>query len=218
VVQELVAVVPHELRAVVLTDPSAPLPSVRDQPHAAPAKDNSQESQQLKEEHEALRRILTQLTDIAGELQAQQRQRLEEMQQVAVELALAVASRLLHERLEAGDCGVDLLVRQAVEQLKTTQPVTVFLHPQDVELLAKRLGTAPVLDPSQLRLVADKALKRGDCRAEAGDIGVRCHVEEQLAAIRRHLLETLPDTTLDRRRPLPADRPLRRFPERRHTA
>ena len=160
------------------------------------------------------------LGEVATDLQQQQSQRLEEMQQVAVELAVAIALRLVHERIEAGDYAVETLIRQAVETLKTTQQVTIYLHPQDLALLENRLAKAhpPAADLVKLRLVGDPLLGRGDCRAEAGDTGVLAQVQEQLAGIRKHLLEKLPEATLDRRRPLPADRPLKRFPDRRHTA
>jgi flagellar biosynthesis/type III secretory pathway protein FliH len=94
------------------------------------------------------------------------------------------------------------------------------LHPLDLALLEKRLaadGAAP-FDRAALRLAGDAGLGRGGCRAEAGDLHVVARVEEQLADIRRHLLETLSAATLDRRKPLPPERALRRYPDRRHTA
>jgi flagellar assembly protein FliH len=213
-VRELVLPVPSQLRDVVLADPSVPLVRVPEPPPQPPP------DRHLVEEQEAIQRVLAHLTELAGELQAQQRQRLEEMQQVAVELAVAVASRLVHERIEAGAYAVDALVRQAVEQLQATGPISIYLNPQDLELLEKRLRarSGPVLDAAKVRLLADAALARGDCRADAGESSVEFQIQQQLAEIRRHLLEVLPDATLERRRPLPADRPLRRFPDRRHTA
>jgi flagellar biosynthesis/type III secretory pathway protein FliH len=171
-------------------------------------------------EAEALRRLLLQLSDVAEELQAQQKRRLEEMQQVAVELAVAIASRLVHERLQSGDFAVESLVQQAVQRLETNQPVTVYLNPDDLALLERHGARpdAPLAGEAPLRLLADSALGRGDCRAEVGDVQVLTQVREQLGEIRRHLLEALPDATMDRRRQVSPDRPLRRYPDRRHTA
>jgi flagellar assembly protein FliH len=185
---------------------------------AAPAPPPGPDPQQLeKEAREALQRVMNRLVEVAEELQDQQRQRLEEMQRAAVELAVAVASRLVHERLDKGEFAVEALVRQAVDRLGVNQPVTVYLHPSDLALLEKRLATGshPALNLTALRLTADASLGRGDCRAEAGDLSVLAKMQEGLADIRRHLLDTLPEATVDRRRP---DHPLRRFPDRRQTA
>ena len=57
------------------------------------------------------------------------------MQKLAVELAVAIASRLLHDQIQAGDYPVENLVRTVVERLDTPQPVTVFLHPEDLAAL-----------------------------------------------------------------------------------
>jgi flagellar biosynthesis/type III secretory pathway protein FliH len=210
---ELLLPVGRPLRDVVVTDPAAPLPPVGPSPEEL-----ARAEKQRREEQEALRRVLGRLEEVAAELLAQQRQRLQEMQTVAVELAAAVASRLVHERIEAGDFAVETLVRRAVEKLQTTQPVTVTLHPQDLELLEKRLGGQPAGDIARLRLVGNATLGRGDCRAEAGDEGVQAVLAEQIAEMRRHLLEALPDAAVDRRRPPSPERPLKRFPDRRHTA
>lgn len=209
-----------QLRSVVLVDPAAPLPGVRELVHKLVEGQNAQKAKVEKEEQEAIQRVLLQLGEVAAELQAHGRQRLQEMQQVAVELAIAIASRLIHERVEANEFGIEQLVQQAVEQLKTTQPVTVFLHPLDLELLHKRLGPVPLeeLVDNKTRLLSDATVQRGNCLAESGEISVRLHIQEQLVAMRRHLLDALPEATLDRRRPLSAERPLKRFPDRRHTA
>lgn len=201
-----------QLIGVVLADPGVPF--VRN-PQSNPAA----LTRAQQDEVEAVQRILGQIADAVTELQTQQRQRLEEMRQVAVELAVAVASRLVHERVEAGNCAAEGLVRQALECLNTPLPVRVFLHPGDLALLEKRLNACrPTWDASKVHLTGDGTLSRGDCRAEVGDTGVRFLVQEQLADIRRHLLETLPEATVDRRRPVPDDRHLRRFPDRRQTA
>ncbi len=218
-IHELLLVVPGQLREVELVDPAAPL--IGEDVHAQEKKNEAARANQLSaEEQELLRRLATNLTESVFDIQEQQSRRLEEMQQVAVELAIAVASHLVHERIEAGDYAVERLVRQAVERLKTTQPVTIYLNPLDVQLLEKRLAKCqpPALDLVHLHLVGDALLKRGDCRAEAGDTCALSDMQEQLAGIRRHLLEALPEATLDRRRPMPADRAFRRFPDRRHTA
>ena len=214
---EFLLTVPARLRDVVLVDPAA---GNSDGPDLKESNGPQQELQLSKEEQEALQRVLNGLVEVANELQAQEYQRLEEMQQVAVELAVAIASHVVHERIEAGDYAVEALVRKAAAGLKTAQPITIYLHPLDLELLEKRLAKMqpPAPDLTKLRFIGDALLGQGDCRAEAGDIGVLSQVQEHLTGIRKQLLETLPEALLDRRRSLPAARRLKRFPDRRHTA
>lgn len=202
-----------------LSLPPAKLPS----PPAAVAPTTSCEAEldeavakQIQEEREAVERTLAHMTDVAHELKAQQRQRLTEMQQLAVELAVAIAGRLVHDRIEAGDFAVETLVHQVVERLETKQAVTVYLHPADIALLERRLGEGQALFPNnaEVRLAADDSLNRGECRAETGDVSVLSRLEEQLATIRQRLLGSLADAEIERRK---AGQNLRLFPDRRQT-
>jgi flagellar assembly protein FliH len=226
------------LRRVTLADPSEPLepvpcpapppepePEVTAGPEAealreAAAARAAEEARAAREEREKLDRVLGQLLDTAHDLRAQQRNRLEEMQRVAVELALAVASHVVYERIAAGDYAVEELVRRAVTRLEPGAAVTVALHPDDLALLERRLADGPLyaLDTDELRLTGDPALARGDCRAETGDVTVTTRLEEHLAEIRRDLLQALPAAEVERRKPVAEERPLRRYPDRRHTA
>ena len=225
------------LRHVALADPSAPLPPTRrHKPAPEPAhrplpemtaalrealvEEAEQVERGAREEREQLESVLANLTDVARDLRAQQRTRLEEMQRVAVELAVAVASHVLYERLDAGDYPVEALVRRAVKRLEANEAVTVRLHPDDLALLERRLGEGALfaLDGDEVRLTADPALGRGDCRAETGDISVVSHLEEHLEEIRRELLRSLPEAEVERRGGVAEERGLRRYPDRRHTA
>src|SRR5262249_18548239 len=153
---------------------AAPLPAALAEPGEPSAE------RYRKEDRETVQRVVTKLTEAARTLQVQQEQQLEEMQRVAVELAVAISSRVPHERIEAGDLAVEALVRQVVQRLDPKQPVTVYLHPEDLSLLEKRLTDGQPLIPesTELRLSADATLSRGDCRAEAGDLSVLAHLEE----------------------------------------
>jgi len=165
-----------------------------------------------------LESVLGQLLDVARDLRSAQRGRLEEMQQVAVELAVAVASHVMYERLGSGEFPIEELVRAAVKRLDPGSAVTVRLHPDDLALLERRTSEEPLfaLDTEELRLVADSEMARGDCRAETGDVAVLTKLEEHLDEIKRDLLAALPEAEIERRKG--GERSLRRFPERRATA
>ncbi len=212
---------------VTLADPAQPLPPVR---RAGPSPETlaalreamaaEAAERAASEERERVERVLGSLAEVARDLRAQQRSRLEEMQQVAVEIALAVAGSVVYERIEAGDYAVEELVRRAVQRLDSREAVTVHLHPDDLALLERRLGEGPriTLDGDDVRLAADASLARGDCRAETGDGSVLTHLEEHLAEIRKDLLRSLPEAEVERRKGVADERGLRRYPDRRHTA
>jgi flagellar biosynthesis/type III secretory pathway protein FliH len=189
---ELDVILPAKLVSVQLTQPSAEreraLAEDRDKATRA------EEARRAAQEREEIERVLQNLLSAAGSLRARQDEHLEELQHLAVELAVAIASRLLHEQIEAGEYPVEKLVQQVVERLQTPQPVTVYLHPEDLALLRRRLGGGEAIFPhhAAVQLSADESLARGDVRAEAGDISVTADLQEQLTDIRRNLRETLP--------------------------
>jgi flagellar assembly protein FliH len=193
------------IRDVVRADPTMPL-AIPAAPAATPPRPTAEQEQEAARaaqaraeqekrwhaEHEAIERTLTSLQEAVKGLEAQQRQRLVELQRMAVELSVAIASRLVHETLRAGDFAVEALVRKAVAKLEPRGPVTVRLHPEDVKLLEQRLKGQPLLpENADVHLVADPALGRGGCRAEAGDILVTSQWEGQLEEIRQHLLRSV---------------------------
>jgi hypothetical protein len=164
--------------------------------------------------------LLTVLCDTVAELRKQQQQRLREMQTVAVELAMAIASHLVHERIKVSDFAIEALVHKVVHRLEPKHTVIVHLHPDDLELLQRRMSErdGAGLSKQELRFVPDAALQRGDCRAETGDVSVVYQLEDQLAEIRQHLIRSLSDAEVERRRVVFGEKGLRRFPERRATA
>lgn len=225
----------RELRGIVTVDPTEPLLIPR-RPEPAPlpgptpetlsrlrdaiAAEAEQVEQAAREERAGWTRLVAGLTEVARELRAQQRSRLEEMQRVAVELAVAIASHVVCERIESGDYAIEELVRQAVKRMEPREAVTVYLNPDDLTLLERRLGDGPLLslEGEDVRLLGDASLGRGDVRAESGDVNVVSQMEEHLAELRSGLLRVLPDAEIERRKSISDDRGLRRFPDRRHTA
>jgi flagellar biosynthesis/type III secretory pathway protein FliH len=93
---------------------------------------------------------------------------------------------------------VETLARQAAARLNTDEPITLRLHPADLELLEKRLDGKPLFAPdANIRLVGDPTLGRGDCRAEAGENVVLAELRAQLVDVRRELLRSLGHAELE---------------------
>ena len=199
-IYEVQITVPRTLREVALADPAAPLPPVvfSSRPLTAAEEQARREAEQLKQaqiERDAIHRVLAGMTQAAQNLQASERQLLAEMQRLSVELAVAIASRLIHDKLSSGDFAVETLVRETVERVGSKRPVKVFLHPHDVALLEQRLQNSgqPFSDRNDVQVVVDPLLRRGDCRAETADVRVIAQLEAQLTGLRQNLLEALTD-------------------------
>ena len=218
---------PRLLRSVTLGDPRQPVVA-KSQPVESRLPDKAQVDQEkaaklAEEEQQTLSQLLDAfrtLDEQIGEIEQRRKQSLVEMQQAAIELSVAIASRLLHETIVADELALENIVAEILKPLDSGQAVMLRLHPTDITLLTRRLEGKPPpwQDYNTFQLVGDKTLQRGECRLDSGDIGIVSQIEMQLTEIRQQLLEALDHAQIERRRPQTGDRTLRRFPDRRETA
>jgi hypothetical protein len=145
-------------------------------------------------DREAFRTLLADLAEQVRQHRDQDRPPLDALRVLAIELGVAIAARLIHEKIADDAFGIESLVRGAIERLPGQHAAFVYLHPDDLALLEGRLGedaVAPGADvPVQLR--ADASLGRGNCKVQAGDVSVWSSLQQQLWEIRDVLLEGLP--------------------------
>jgi flagellar assembly protein FliH len=205
--EEFVIRLTAPLRGIVQTDPGAPLPPLSPPgpptpPPAPPAPPSApvdpatlwetEMGRELSKDRVEISRTLVNLTAAVSALEARQQQQWIEWQRAAVELGVTIAARILHDKIQAGDYPVETMARQAAARLHTEEPVTLRLHPADLQLLEQRLDGRPLFAPdADVRLVGDATLGRGDCRAEAGETTVFAELGSQLADVRRELLRSL---------------------------
>ncbi len=182
---------PCPLRGVVRAEKSHPLPP-QPAPPAPLAQPTPQPSPEALAELErtAFQNILAGLRKAAAQVATQHESMLSEMRQAAVELAIAVAGRLLHDKVHAGEYPLEKVIRQVVDKLPVRRKVIVSMHPDDLALLRQRLGEKALESESPvLEFRADTRLTRGACKAEAGGVTVLSDLQEQLALLRQELLE-----------------------------
>ncbi len=158
------------LRGARIDSPSAPLPPIsmplltsstqRLSPEVPPSLSvtqtvpnldlsQSEIGNQLRSDRKLIETMLARLVDSVHQLQLDHRLRLAELQQAAVEIALTIATRLLHQQINAGDFNIEAMVREMVGQLGDDVPVTIRLNPQDLLLVERRLEGAPLLPDSE---------------------------------------------------------------------
>lgn len=172
-----------------------------------------------EEELADLKQLLVNAADQVTELRQIQRQSLEEVQEVAVELASAAASFLVGFAIDRDIFAIDDLIRKALHQMDADQSVRVRLNPADHELL-KTLMTEPEAAAvlKEVSCIEDDSINRGGCRVEAGRRVLVTDMHSRLEDIRRAWMEKLDDSQIERRGDGSASRALRRFPDRRETA
>lgn len=182
---------PPRLRDIVRASPAMPLPPApivavpKPPPPAGPDPAAIQ-----REQRQAIEQTLVQLRQAVAQLGSRYEGMAAEMRQAAVELAIAVAGRLVFDKLQAGEFPIEEMVRQALGRLPAAPAVTVYLHPHDLELLRRRLADS-LLSPlrqTEPRLEADPSLRRGSCRAEADEIHVLADLATHLVELRQQLL------------------------------
>jgi len=115
-----------------------------------------------------------------------------ELRSAAVELAHAIACKLVFRQLEQGTFPIDHLVEEVLSRMNSAEAVTVRLHPDDLVAL-QNSGKLPETTPagSQVRVLPDSKLARGDCQAVAGDITLIYELRRQVDELRRELLSTV---------------------------
>lgn len=168
----------------------------------------------------ACHRLLQQITDMIQACDQRRKQNLLELQQVAIELAIAAASHLVETTIDRDQSGIEDLVKSAVNKFDESESITVSLNPDDLELLERRL--AVTTHHAQLRTLsiqADTNLARGSCQLKNGTDEVYItEISHRIAQIRKHWLEELDDSQVERRQAQGGHSSLRRFPDRRETA
>jgi hypothetical protein len=147
---------------------------------------------ELTLDRERIESVLREVRAGAAAVREERDARLEQLQRIAIELALTIATRVLHQRIEAEDFPIDAKVRDMIGQLGDDVPVAVRLNPADLELLKSRLGDQPLTaDRDDPRFIADESLNRGACRVEGRESMLLSDVARELQEIRDELLRSL---------------------------
>lgn len=145
-------------------------------------------------------------------------QNISELHEIAVELAVMVASHVVKQELDAGQLNLKELVRQAIEQLLPATKLVIHLNPEDANDLAAIQADLQTGVLEQLDLIQDAAIPRGGCLVANEEHGLFSTLEARLENIRDTLLQGIEYARTERRKTLQVGSTLRRFPDRRKPA
>lgn len=147
---------------------------------------------QLAADRRAIEGVLASVRAATDELRTQHAERMDQWRAAAVELAVSIAAKLLHERIAADEFAVEQMIRDMAADMTDDEVVSVRLHPKDLELLEKRLDGQPLLSgPDDPHLIADPTLGRGECRVEGRSSLSLSDLPRQLGQIRDDLLRSI---------------------------
>jgi type III secretion protein L len=98
-------------------------------------------------------------------------------------LAIAVARRIVGDRLEADPTTTGHLVQRALDRARRARRLTLRVHPADVDTVRPLVGDGD----RSVTVAPDPELARGDCvlHTDVGEVDAR--LEVQLAALERAL-------------------------------
>ena len=99
-----------------------------------------------------------------------------------LDLALAAASRIVRERIEAGDPVAARALREALDALPRATPVKVRLHADDAAAIESAL--AAEIAAGRITIEPDRGVERGGCLVESSTGIIDATLEVAEAAVR----------------------------------
>lgn len=142
-------------------------------------------------EAQVLRRLLTELGSVVEKLRGRESAAIDSTAQATVELAVALAERLVSAEVAADRQRLDRVVRDALERMQPARSITVRGHVDDLALLQRQIAEKGELPTPQTALTfrAEKACERGQLKIEADEWFVEFDTQRSLMELRDRLLE-----------------------------
>jgi flagellar biosynthesis/type III secretory pathway protein FliH len=145
----------------------------------------------LAECRERLAEIDASWSGMMAEFLGQRESLLVESRRGVVELAIAIAERVVHRAIETDPAAVEGQLREVLSLVAAPATLIVRIHPEDEELVREIVPRLreQFVGGVHVRLQSDSAVSRGSCLARTlGGASIDASVETQLDRIVRDLL------------------------------
>lgn len=196
---------PYRVRNVVRMRPNEAMPPLPPRPErAVPPKSPSVEikpdaalqqqlQKQMAADRESIERTLKELGDGLRQLYDLQQRQVSELQQVAVEIAVSMAGRLMMRELDEERFELETMVRGMVEQLGDEQLVSIRMNAADLQLMQQRLGGKPLFPDREWtpKISPDPTVSRGGCVIEGKLQSLVNDPASDLLKMREEILERM---------------------------
>jgi len=130
--------------------------------------------------------ILRRLTQTLDELTTLRAKMIHQTERQMVQLALAVARRIVHREVSLDQDLLIAVARVALDRLGDSAQVTIRLHPEEYE--ATGAARVAQLTSANVTVVPDARIPRGGCRVESNVGSLDAGVDAQLQEIAHALL------------------------------
>jgi flagellar assembly protein FliH len=130
--------------------------------------------------------MLRRLADTLDDLQRLRGELVRRTEREVVELALAIARKVLHREASLDHDLLVALARVALDRLADATAASIRLHPDDYAI-AMTGRTAATTSPHGVQILADPSVRRGGClvRSDVGsvDVGIATQLDELTGAL-----------------------------------
>mgnify|MGYP006293003333 FL=1 len=123
--------------------------------------------------------------ELAQSIRSAAEERLDTIARRAVELSMAVAERLVRDRIDRDPAVVERALREALASIDAASGVTVHAHPDDATYLRSQTELLSELGVEQV--VDDPRQRRGGCLIDVGKAGWDLTVITQLASLQESI-------------------------------
>jgi flagellar assembly protein FliH len=132
-----------------------------------------------------LESLLTGCHKLLGELGDLHRQACRDVEADLVQLALAVARKIVGGEVSLGPDAVTRIIRQALARVEHAGRITIKLNPADLALLAdtKPQSLSGLPEAGRAAFEADEGIARGGCLVEADGGEVDARIERQFQVV-----------------------------------
>jgi flagellar assembly protein FliH len=151
-----------------------------------------------------LESLLTGCHKLLGELGDLHRQACRDVEADLVQLALAVARKIVGGEVSLNPEAVTRIIRQALARVEHAGRITIKLNPADLELLAdtKPQSLSSLLEAGRAAFEADEGIARGGCLIEADGGEVDARIERQFQVVEEAFRDELEKEAARRERAL----------------
>lgn len=130
--------------------------------------------------------VLQRLKQTIGELQALRAEMIHKTERQVVQLAIAMAKRIVHREITLDPELLSAMARVALDRLGDAASATIRLHPDDYAATAGANGDART-ESSVVRVVADPVVRRGGCLVQSQfgliDVSADAQIQELATAL-----------------------------------
>ncbi|RKY72254.1 MAG: hypothetical protein DRQ24_05420 [Candidatus Latescibacterota bacterium] len=148
----------------------------------------------IKLSEEKVAEAIGNFSSIIQSIELQQKKLFRQTEKLVIQLALAVAEKIIDSEVTVNKEIILNVVRKAIEHLVDKTNLLIKVNPEDLKLVREHRQDWLVLAGGSGNLIvnADPSLRRGDCVIETDSGQVNARIEKQLDVLKQTIVENVP--------------------------